>query len=132
MNRLSLIALAACLAAGLVPASASSPAQAQTSSTAPSGQPPAGRRIAVEEPLPIPPIPPAEVASNYEAAPTPGQIGAAPGAAQGPRGPELSPTLMTPKQFYQGEGFLAGSTVQSEQQRKAKPAAGFNLTVPLQ
>jgi len=127
MNRLSLIALAACLAAGLVPASASSPAQAQTSSQSSSG-----RRIALEEPLPIPPIPPAEVASNYEAAPTPGQIGAAPGAAQGPRGPELSPTLMTPKQFYQGEGFLAGSTVQSEQQRKAKPAAGFNLTVPLQ
>jgi len=127
MNRLSLIALAACLAAGLVPASASSPAQAQTSSQSSSG-----RRIALEEPLPIPPIPPAEVASNYEAAPTPGQIGAAPGGPQGPRGPELSPTLMTPKQFYQGEGFLAGSTVQSEQQRKAKPAAGFNLTVPLQ
>jgi len=127
MNRLSLIALAACLAAGLVPASASSPAQAQTSSQSPSG-----RRIVVEEPLPVPPIPPDEVASNYEAAPTPGQIGAAPGTAQGPRGPELSPTLMTPKQFYQGEGFLAGSTVQSEQQRKAKPAAGFNLTVPLQ
>lgn len=87
-------------------------------------------RRAAEGPLPIPPIPPELPASNYEAAPLPGNV-MAPVAAQGPRGPELTPTLMGPKQFYQGEGFLTGSTVQSEQQRKAKPAAGFNLTVPL-
>jgi len=89
-----------------------------------------GARRAVEEPLPIPPIPPELPASNYEAAPTPGTI-AAPVSGQTARGAELAPTLMNPKQFYQGEGFLAGSTVQSEQQRKAKPVAGFNLTVPL-
>jgi hypothetical protein len=89
-----------------------------------------GARRTVEEPLPIPPIPPELPASNYEAAPTPGSI-TAPVSGQGARGAELAPTLMNPKQFYQGEGFLAGSTVQSEQQRKAKPVAGFNLTVPL-
>jgi len=87
-------------------------------------------RRAAEEMLPIPPIPPDIPASSYEEAPLPGNA-AAPVAGQAPRGPELTPTLMGPKQFYQGEGFLSGSTVQSEQQRKAKPAAGFNLTVPL-
>lgn len=109
-----------CLLAGLVAAAVALPGTAMAQ----------GARRAVEEPLPIPPIPPEIPASNYEAAPTPGSI-AAPTSAQGPRGPELSPTLMAPKQFFQGEGFLAGSTVQSEQQRKAKPVAGFNLTVPL-
>ena len=89
----------------------------------------ATRRQAEEE-LPIPPIPPDVTDNNFETAPTPGRI-VAPTAAQTPHGPELTPTLMGPKQFYQGEGFLSGSTVQSEQQRKAKPAAGFNLTVPL-
>lgn len=87
-------------------------------------------RRAAEEALPIPPVPPAEPLRSYEAAPMPGNV-TAPVTPQGPRGAELSPTLMGPKQFYQGEGFLSGSTVQSEQQRKAKPAAGFNLTVPL-
>ena len=87
-------------------------------------------RRAAEEPLPIPPIPPDVPFSNYEAAPTPGNL-AAPTTPEAPRGPEFSPRLMGPKQFYQGEGFLSGSTVQSEQQRKSKPAAGFNLTVPL-
>lgn len=87
-------------------------------------------RRAAEEALPIPPIPPDAPLTSYEAAPMPGNV-TAPVVPQGPRGAELSPTLMGPKQFYQGEGFLSGSTVQSEQQRKAKPAAGFNLTVPL-
>lgn len=90
----------------------------------------AASRRAAEELLPIPPIPPDVPATAFEEAPTPGNL-AAPVTPQGPRGPELTPTLMGPKQFYQGEGFLSGSTVQSEQQRKAKPAAGFNLTVPL-
>jgi hypothetical protein len=87
-------------------------------------------RRAAEEALPVPPIPPEEPLTSYEAAPVPGNV-AAPVTPEGPRGAELSPRLMGPKQFYQGEGFLTGSTVQSEQQRKAKPAAGFNLTVPL-
>ena len=91
----------------------------------------ARRAAAVEPPimLPVPPIPP-DAPSLLEAAPTPNSI-AAPVAAQAPRGAELTPTLMGPKQVYQGDGFLTGSTVQSEQQRRAKPAAGFNLTVPL-
>lgn len=80
--------------------------------------------------LPIPPIPPDVPVSRYEAAPTPNLVNA-PTVSQPAPGAEVRPTLMGPKQFYQGEGFLNGSTVQSEQQRRARPAAGFNLTVPL-
>lgn len=111
--------LALLVVAALLPASIPGPSLAQGPA----------RRAVVEEPLPIPPIPP-ELPTQLDAAPTPNSV-SAPVVAQAPRGAELMPTLMGPKQYYQGEGFLAGSTVQGEQQRKAKPAAGFNLTVPL-
>ncbi|MSO91412.1 MAG: hypothetical protein EXR01_07540 [Acetobacteraceae bacterium] len=83
-----------------------------------------------EEALPVPPIPQDLVSS--EAAPVPNSSMFAPLDLRTPRGPELSPALMVPKYTYQGEGFLYGSTVQSEQNRKARPAAGFNLKFPLQ
>lgn len=83
------------------------------------------------EVLPLPPIPPDSM-SNSEPAPVPDSGVRGPVALQVPRGAELTPTMMGPKYTYQGEGFLRGSTVQSEQNRKVKPAAGFNLTVPLQ
>jgi len=112
---LALLAAVAFLPPALAPALAQAPAQP--------------RRGGPVELLPVPPIPP-EIPPLADAAPTPGTI-AAPVAAPTPREATLMPTLMPPKQVYQGEGFLAGSTVQSEQQRKARPAAGFNLTVPL-
>ena len=81
--------------------------------------------------LPLPPIPP-DIATSSEPAPVPNNAVNGPVALQVPRGPELTPTIMGPKYTYQGEGFLRGSTVQSEQNRKVRPAAGLNLTVPLQ
>ena len=83
-----------------------------------------------EDALPVPPIPPDAIGS--EAAPMPNTSLLAPMDLRTPRGPELSPAFMGPKYTYQGEAFLHGSTVQSEQARKSRPAAGFNLTVPLQ
>ena len=87
-------------------------------------------RQAANEILPIPPIPP-DMPSPMEAAPVPNSRLSAPVAAQG-RGAEVTPTVMTPKQTYQGEGFLSGSTMQAEQQRKTLPVPGLSLTVPLQ
>lgn len=83
------------------------------------------------EVLPLPPIPP-ELQTNSEPAPVPNSAARGPTELAVPRGAELSPTMMGPKYTYQGEGFLRGSTVQSEQNRKLRPAAGVNLTVPLQ
>lgn len=84
-----------------------------------------------EEALPLPPIPP-DTLSESEAAPLPNSGMRAPldlrAAADGA---QLTPTLMGPKYTYQGEAFLHGSTVQSEQNRNVNPAAGFNLKMPL-
>lgn len=114
MRRLSVLLLAASLN---MPASLTMAASPARQSTA--------------EVLPLPPIPPEGVEAS-EAAPMPDSGARGPVALQVPRGPELTPTMMGPKYTYQGEGFLHGSTVQSEQNRKVRPAAGFNLTVPLQ
>lgn len=82
-----------------------------------------------EEVLPVPPIPP-DRPMALEAAPVPNSFLRGPIDAQ-PTRAELSPTLMGPTYTYQGEGFMRGSTIQSEQNRKSQPAAGINLTVPL-
>jgi hypothetical protein len=88
--------------------------------------------FAREEELPLPPIPPDSLMDS-EAAPIPNNGIRAPLDVRTPTGEaQLSPTLMGPKYTYQGEAFLRGSTVQTEQNRNAKPAAGFNLKVPLQ
>lgn len=88
-------------------------------------------RRAPEEVLPLPPIPP-DLPAVSDDAPVPNNWEQGPVVLQVPRGPELTPTMMGPKYTYQGEAFLRGSTVQSEQARKVRPAAGVNLTVPLQ
>lgn len=48
------------------------------------------------------------------------------------RNAELSPGFFTRADQYHGEGLSASNSVQSEQERRAKPGAGFNLTMPLQ
>ena len=87
--------------------------------------------FAREEELPLPPIPPDSLMES-EAAPIPNNGIRAPLDLRATGEAQLSPTLMGPKYTYQGEAFLRGSTVQTEQNRNAKPAAGFNLKVPLQ
>jgi hypothetical protein len=87
-------------------------------------------RQAANEVLPVPPIPP-DMSSPIEAAPMPNSRLRAPVAARS-QGAEVTPTVLSPKQTYQGDGFLAGSTMTPEQQRKPRMAPGLNLTVPLQ
>jgi hypothetical protein len=107
MRRLSFLLLAACITGAAGPARNAS------------------------ETLPVPPIPP-DISSDSEPAPMPNFAARGPMDLQVPRGPELTPTMMGPKYTYQGEAFLRGSTNQVEQNRKLRPAAGLNLTVPLQ
>ena len=69
---------------------------------------------------------------NYDAAPTPNRDVSAPRGPAADNNAYLAPSLITRGQQNRGEGFLAGSSAQAEQDRRAMPGAGFNLTMPLQ
>ena len=66
---------------------------------------------------------------RYEPAPLPNRDLNGP-RARASNEPSLSPTLFTTKTQYRGDGFSPGSTAQSEQERRAKPGAGFSLHMP--
>lgn len=86
--------------------------------------------------LPLPPQPPGVVppqsGPEFLPAPTPNRDAAGPLAPRASGAPELSPSIITRGRQYRGEGYSAGSTAQDEQERRAKPGAGFNLRMPLQ
>ncbi len=44
----------------------------------------------------------------------------------------LKPSLFAPRNAYHGDGYVPGSTVQTEQEKRLKPTPGVNLSVPLQ
>ena len=89
------------------------------------------RDVAPAEELPVPPVPP-EVGTDYRAAPVPNFGMRAPGAARHEAGTEISPGFYQPKDYNIGEGYLPGSTVQGEQEHRAKPMPSLRLKVPLQ
>ena len=93
--------------------------QAPFSLTAPSANP---------EDFPVPPIPPDEPPAE-SAAPVPGSA-AAPNQ-EGSNGPLVSPGVFSQGVYGTGNGYLSGSTSQSEFSRHSPPA-GFKLNVPLQ
>lgn len=85
--------------------------------------------------LPLPPAPPSggpSLAPNYDLAPTPNRDLDAPAGPRASTAPELAPGLFTRGPQYRGEGYSAGSTAQSEQERRLRPGAGFKLRMPLQ
>ncbi len=85
--------------------------------------------------LPVPPAPPRNgppSAPNYDLAPTPNRDLDAPSGPRASSAPELAPGLFTRGQQYRGEGYSAGSSAQSEQERRLRPGAGFKLRMPLQ
>ena len=68
----------------------------------------------------------------FTPAPTPNQDLLAPLLPNTDKGkPTVAPGLFQPKNQYQGEGYVPGSTVQSEQDRRVRIAPGINLHVPL-
>ena len=92
------------------------------------GSPP---QAAPSEDLPLPPIPP-DLGANYMAAPVPNSGLSAPSPLDSRNGPELSPGFYQPKDYNIGQGYLPGSTVQGEQEHRAKPMPSLNLKLPLQ
>lgn len=86
--------------------------------------------------LPLPPAPPRirppSSAPSYDPAPTPNRDLDAPLGPRASNAPELAPGLFTRGQQFRGDGYSAGSTAQAEQERRARPGAGFKLRMPLQ
>lgn len=69
---------------------------------------------------------------GYTIAPVPNSSVSAPRPLDAnSKAPEFSPELFRRKKTYGGEGFIAGSTLQDQQQRRLAPTAGINLKVPL-
>ncbi len=55
-------------------------------------------------------------------------------APNGPRAtadPQLSPGLFSRRPSYRGDAYTPGSTAESDQDRRTRPAAGFRLRLPL-
>ena len=72
-----------------------------------------------------PPPPP-----KYRPAPLPNRDLEAPNGPRAKTDASVAPSLITRGDTYRGEGFSKGSSPQNEQERRVKPGAGFNLTVP--
>lgn len=88
------------------------------------------------DPLPLPPIQlqmPAPAGPVFTPAPVPNRDAAAPTGPKVRRpDTELSPSLFNRSDQYRGDGYINGSTAQSEQEKRVRPGAGFNLRMPLQ
>ncbi len=119
MTRLRQAALGATLA---LPCVAAAPA---TSSFIPAPSVPAitmQRQALIPTPNPNP---------GYTSAPTPNQDASAP-QAKASNAPYVAPGFFTRTDQYRGEGLTPSSSAQAEQDRRAKPGAGFNLRMPIQ
>lgn len=84
-----------------------------------------------DEDFPIPPIPP-DADNPYLAAPVPDTAFADPAARPGPTGTQISPGFYQPKDYNIGQGYLNGSTIAGQQERRAAPVPSLRLKVPLQ
>ena len=82
--------------------------------------------ITPTQPRPAPAAP-----SRFTDAPTPNQDSNAP-RSRASTDASVSPGFFSRRDQYRGEGLSAGSSAQAEQDRRAKPGAGINLTMPLQ
>jgi hypothetical protein len=77
------------------------------------------------------PSAPAPTTPNaYQPAPMPNRDVSAP-ATVASNEPTVSPTLFSPQQQFRGDGFSGNSTEQAVHDRSLHPAAGLNLSMPL-
>ena len=88
------------------------------------------------DPLPLPPLQlqmPAPAGPVFTPAPVPNRDAALP-ARPRVRQPNtaFSPSLFNRSDQYRGDGYINGSTAQTEQEKRVRPGAGFNLRMPLQ
>ena len=49
-----------------------------------------------------------------------------------PKAARMAPRIFHRQSTYHGEGYVFGSTVQEQQDRRVQPAPGINLIMPLQ
>ena len=106
----------------MLPLLAASPGQKPLSLVVPLPRSPA---------LPLPPKPPSVASpSAFQPAPLPNRELSAPFAKLDDTSTSLAPTLFTNKDSYRGDGFIKGSTAQSEQERRVRPTPGFSLVMP--
>jgi hypothetical protein len=97
--------------------------------------PTTSRPFAMVDPV-LPPeviAPPAASPTGFTPAPMPDiELNSGIVRDPGPAKVGLAPSLFNEHPTYQGDGFTPNSTVQGEQTKRIRPAAGFNLSVPLQ
>lgn len=66
----------------------------------------------------------------FTPAPIPNRDADAPPAPRASTEPNLSPGLFVRRDSYRGDAYTPHSTAQSDQDRRAHPAAGFNFHMP--
>jgi len=67
----------------------------------------------------------------FTPAPIPNRDAPVPTGPRASTAPELSPGLFGRRPSYRGEAYTPNSSAQSGQDRRTRPAAGFNFRVPL-
>jgi hypothetical protein len=99
--------------------------------TAAAPSPYLGANYGATIPSTAPAAPSVPVAPNtYQPAPMPNRELSAP-ATVASNEPHVSPTLFSPQQQFRGDGFSGNSTEQAVHDRALRPAAGLNLSMPL-
>ena len=72
-------------------------------------------------------------AGEFTPAPLPASDAPAPLQREaGPAQAKFTPGLFNPNQRTRGDGYVPGSTVEGNQQRRFHPTPGINMSVPLQ
>ena len=84
--------------------------------------------------LPLPPARPGAPADPraFQPAPTPNRDLYAPLGPRASNAPEFSPEMYTRKDTSRGDGLTQGSSSATSVERRARPAPGFSLHMPLQ
>ena len=75
--------------------------------------------------------PPRSNPPGFEPAPLPNRDAAAP-VTRASRDASISPGLFTRSNQYRGEGLAPANSAQIEQERRALPGGGINLSMPLE
>ena len=77
------------------------------------------------------PAPPRQAGPVYEPAPLPNPDIAAPRRAES-EGTQISPSLFHRRDGYRGDALSNSESVESDENRRLLPSAGFTLKMPLQ
>jgi hypothetical protein len=105
--------------------------------SAAAGQTARGLFLQAQPDSPLLPVPPARPGAPpdprvFQPAPTPNRDLYAPLGPRASNAPELAPEVYSRKDSYRGDGLTQGSSSENSVDRRAKPAPGFSLHLPLQ